>query len=272
MNPQGKCALVTGSTDGVGRVVAHDLAAQGARVIVHGRDRARGREVVREITERGGTATFLQADFASLTDVRECAAAVLEYTDRVHILVNNAGIGTSYQGRARQESPDGVELRFAVNYLAGFLLTRLLLPTVRASAPARIVFVASIGQQAIDFDDVMLTNGYSGTRAYCQSKLAQIMCAFDLAHELAGTGVTVNALHPATFMPTTMVREAGVQPSSTIRSGADAILQLAVSPEVEGVTGEYFEGLQRSRANAQAYSERDRITLRELSFRLAGLD
>ena len=134
-------------------------------------------------------------------------------------------------------SADGHELRFAVNYLAGFLLTRLLLRLLRKIHPARIVNVASAGQQAIDFDDVMLTRGYSGSRAYCQSKLAQILFTVDLAEELDGAGVTVNALHPATYMNTTMVRQAGVTPWSTVEQGADAILNLATSPRSQAAAG-----------------------------------
>ena len=194
----GKTVLVTGSTDGVGRLVARQLGEAGARVLVHGRDAARGAQVVSDIEHAGGAATFLRAELASLAEVRRLAAAVQEETDRLDILINNAGIGTA--GGVRQESADGFELRFAVNYLAEFLLTRLLLPLLRASAPARIVNVPSAGQQAIDFADVMLTRGYSGARAYCQSKLAQVMFTFDLAEKLAGTGVTETCLHPATYM------------------------------------------------------------------------
>ena len=139
-------------------------------------------------------------------------------------------------------------MRFAVNYLAGFLLTAAAAAADPASAPARIVNVASAGQQAIDFDDVMLTRGYSGARAYCQSKLAQIMFTFDLAEELEGTGVTVNCLHPATYMDTTMVRQAGVTPVSTVEQGAEAILNLAMSPALEGRSGLYFNGLREARA------------------------
>src|SRR4030095_16807279 len=132
----------------------------------------------------------------------------------------------------RQTSQDGHELRFAVNYLAGFLLTRLLLPLVTASAPARIVNVSSAGQQAIDFDDVMLTRGYSGVRAYCQSKLAQILFTIDFAEELKGSGNAANCLHPSTYMNTTMVRQSGTTPMSSVETGADAILQLPVSPQL----------------------------------------
>jgi NAD(P)-dependent dehydrogenase (short-subunit alcohol dehydrogenase family) len=186
-------------------------------------------------------------------------------------MVNNAGIGTAGPRGTRQTSVDGHELRFAVNYLAGFLLTRLLLPLLRATAPSRIVNVSSAGQQAIDFDDVMLTRGYSGTRAYCQSKLAQILFTVDLAEELKGSDVTVNALHPATYMNTTMVRLAGATPVSTVEQGADAILNLAASPALDGRSGLYFNGQREARADDQAYDKDARVRLRSLSEALTGL-
>ena len=264
----GKTALVTGSTDGVGRMVARELAAAGARVLVHGRDAGRGQAVVDAIGSAGGTAEFLQADLAALDEVRRLADTVQARTDRLDILINNAGIGTGGPGGTRQTSADGHELRFAVNYLAGYLLTHRLLPLIRRSAPARIVNVASAGQQAIDFDDPMLTRGYSGARAYCQSKLAQILFTVDLAADLEGTGVTVNALHPATYMDTTMVRRAGIGPISTVEEGAAAILNLAAAPGLEGRSGLYFNGLRETRADRQAYDAAARRKLRDLSERL----
>jgi NAD(P)-dependent dehydrogenase (short-subunit alcohol dehydrogenase family) len=140
-----------------------------------------------------------------------------------------------------------------------------------ASAPARIVNVASAGQMAIDFDDVMLEDGYDGVRAYCQSKLAQVMHAFDLAEELAGTGVTATALHPATYMPTKMVTAAGVTPASTLEEGLEATWRLAADPALEGVTGAYFNGTSEAGADPQAYDADARRRLRELSERLVGL-
>jgi NAD(P)-dependent dehydrogenase (short-subunit alcohol dehydrogenase family) len=265
----GKTALVTGSTDGVGRVVAERLGKMGARVLVHGRDRARGEGVVADIKAAGGSAEFLAADLAALAEVRRLAEAVRGTTDRLDILINNAGIGSA--GAARQTSADGHELRFAVNYLAGFLLSYLLLPLIKQSAPARIVNVASAGQQAIDFADVMLTRGYSGSRAYCQSKLAQILFTIDLAAELEASGVTVNALHPATYMNTTMVRRAGVTPISTVEEGAEAILNLAAGPALAGRSGLYFNGLREARADRQAYDADARARLRALSLELTGL-
>jgi NAD(P)-dependent dehydrogenase (short-subunit alcohol dehydrogenase family) len=264
-----KTALITGATDGVGRVVALELGKQGWRVLVHGRDRTRGQAVVQEIEGAGGKASFIAADLASLAEVRRLAAEVRSGTDRLELLINNAGIGTA--GSGRQTSQDGHELRLAVNYLAGFLLTYELLPLLRASKPARIVNVSSAGQQAIDFSDVMLERHYSGVAAYCQSKLAQIMFTVDLAQELAGTGIIANALHPSTYMNTTMVRRAGVTPASKVETGAAAILQLAVSPKLEGRSGLYFNVMNEARANAQAYDAKARQQLRELSLRLTGL-
>jgi NAD(P)-dependent dehydrogenase (short-subunit alcohol dehydrogenase family) len=265
----GKTVLVTGSTDGVGRLVARRLGEAGARVLVHGRAANRGAQVVADIERAGGAAIFLRADLASLAEVRDLAAAVQRLTDRLDILINNAGIGTA--GGVRQESADGFELRFAVNYLAGFLLTSLLLPLLWAAEPARIVNVSSAGQQAIDFADVMLARGYRGAHAYCQSKLAQVMFTFDLAEKLAGTGVTATCLHPATYMDTTMVRRAGVTPISTVEQGAEAILKLAVSPALEGRTGLYFSGLREAHAHSQAYDIEARRQLWALSLKLTGL-
>ncbi|MBO0738468.1 MAG: SDR family NAD(P)-dependent oxidoreductase [Alphaproteobacteria bacterium] len=265
----GKTALVTGSTDGVGRVVARRLGEAGARVLVHGRDAERGGGVVGEIEKAGGAATFLKADLASLAEVRRLAAAVKDTSGRLDVLISNAGIGTA--GDVRQESADGIELRFAVNYLAGFLLTSLLLPLLRASTPARIINVSSAGQYPIDFADVMLASGYSGMRAYCQSKLAQVMFTIDLAAELAGSGVTANCLHPATYMNTAMVRRAGVAPVNTVEEGADAILNLAVSPALGNRTGLYFNGLREALGHSQAYDAQARRQLRALSFALTGL-
>jgi NAD(P)-dependent dehydrogenase (short-subunit alcohol dehydrogenase family) len=266
--PGRRTALVTGATDGVGRLVALRLGRDGWRVLVHGRDRTRGEAVVREIAQAGGGAEFLAADLASLAEVRRLADEVGDVTGHLELLVNNAGIGTAGNVSGRQQSADGHELRFAVNYLAGFLLTRLLLAMLKASAPARIVNVSSAGQQAIDFDDVMLTRRYSGTAAYCQSKLAQILFTVDLAEELKGTGVIVNALHPSTYMNTTMVRQAGMSPMSRVEDGADAILQLAAAPAIEGRSGLYFNVLKEARANAQAYDTEARRRLRDLSFAL----
>src|SRR3954453_21366883 len=188
--------LITGATDGLGRAVAERLAADGATLLLHGRAADR-------LGAIAGAGRTLRADLSSLDEVRRLADEVAGATDELHVLINNAGIGTGRPDeRTRQESRDGFELRFAVNYLAGFLLTLRLLPLLRRSAPARIVNVASLGQAPLDFDDVMLERDYSGGRAYSQSKLAQITFTTELAERLDGSGVTVNSLHPATYMPT----------------------------------------------------------------------
>jgi NAD(P)-dependent dehydrogenase (short-subunit alcohol dehydrogenase family) len=271
MNVAGKTVLITGSTDGVGRYVALQLAAQGANLLIHGRDAARAKDVVDRIGRGGkGKATFYQADLSSLAEARKLADSVKADYKALDIFISNAGIGSRNMGPERRVSADGHELRFAVNYLSGFLLAYALLPIIEAAAPARIVNVASLGQAPLDFDDVMLTKGYDGTRAYSQSKLSQIMFTIDLAEELKGTGVTVNSLHPATYMNTTMVRAGGVAPMSTVEEGGAAILHLATGDDTEGRSGLFFNGRKETRANAQAYDAAARKKLRDLSLTLAG--
>jgi NAD(P)-dependent dehydrogenase (short-subunit alcohol dehydrogenase family) len=241
-------------------------------VLVHGRHPQR---LERALTAIGGSAQGdrlhgLLADLSSLEEVRRLARDVGHDFDRLDALVNNAGLGAIEQ---RQESADGHELIFQVNYLSHFLLTLELLPKLRASAPARVVNVASVGQRAIDFDDVMLEHGYEGFRAYSQSKLAQITFTFELAERLEAegeTGVTVNALHPATLMDTKMVRESFGRARSSVQEGVEATHRLVAAPELEGVSGRYFDGLEESTANPQAYDEQARRHLWELSESLCG--
>jgi NAD(P)-dependent dehydrogenase (short-subunit alcohol dehydrogenase family) len=272
MQLDGKTILITGSTDGVGRYVAARLAAAGAKVLIHGRDKTRAQTLADEIKRAGGgEPIFYQADLSSLAAVRQLAQAVLADHARLDVFISNAGIGSQNQGPERRTSADGYELRFAVNYLSGFLLAYLLLPRLKASAPSRIVNVASLGQQPVDFDDVMITRGYSGGRAYAQSKLAQIMFTIDLAEELKGSGVTVNALHPATYMNTTMVRAGGITPVSTVEQGGEAILNLAVGDDVAGKSGLFFNGMRQAQANPQAYDATARQRLHKLSLELVGL-
>ena len=260
---------MTGSTNGLGREVALAMAARGAHVIVHGRNRERGLEVVERIGAAGaGSASFYAADLGSIAQVRALGRAILRDYERIDVLVNNAGIWLS-RDNTRRLSADGHELSFAVNYLSHFLLTRMLLPIIPESPTSRIVNVSSGAQTPIDFDDPMMEDGYSGRRSYAQSKLAQILHTFDLAEELEGTGIRVNALHPATLMDTNMVLSAGVRPRSSVQEGLEAVMNLIVSEDLG--SGQYFDGLRVSRANRQAYDEEARAELRRLSEALLGL-
>jgi NAD(P)-dependent dehydrogenase (short-subunit alcohol dehydrogenase family) len=266
--------LITGATDGLGRALAAELAAAGATLLIHGRDDARGQQAIDDIAAATGSRRlhWLRADFASLDEVRGLADRVAAEHPQLGTLVNNAGIGFTTNGAdRREESGDGHELRFAVNYLAGYLLTRRLLSCLQDSAPARIVNVASLGQAPVDFDDVMLRNRYDGFLAYRQSKLAQIMFTFDLAGELDPRQVTANCLHPATFMPTKIVLDAGAAPASSLEEGVRATLRLVTDPGLDGVTGRFFNGTTEAEPNPQARDAEARHRLREISDRLCGL-
>jgi NAD(P)-dependent dehydrogenase (short-subunit alcohol dehydrogenase family) len=266
-------ALITGATDGLGRGVAERLAADGLPVHLHGRDPNRLAAAKREIEEATGNEhlrTHL-ADLASLDEVKPLADEVGESTDSLDVLVNNAGIGSGRPDSSdRAESRDGHELRFAVNYLAGALLTLRLLPLLRRSAPARVVMVSSLGQAPIDFDDVMLERDYDGTTAYCQSKLAQVTFANELAEHVNPAEVTFTSLHPSTFMPTKMVLEERGSSLDPLEQGVDATVRLATAPELEGVTGEFFDRFDETRAQAQAYDPDARRRLWELTLELTG--
>jgi NAD(P)-dependent dehydrogenase (short-subunit alcohol dehydrogenase family) len=263
--------LVTGATDGLGRSVARELAGRGATVLVHGRDPRRAERTVEEIrSETGNERVELHlADFAELGQVQQLAAEVERSHPELQVLVNNAGIGTGLpESRSRQESRDGYELRFAVNYLAGFLLTQRLQGSLRRNAPARIVNVASLGQSPVDFDDPMLTRSYSGTRAYGQSKLAQVMHAIELSRRVPAEQVSANSLHPGTYMPTKIVLEEIGRTMDSLEAGTAATVRLAVGAEVEGLSGRFFDGESEATASPQAYDEVARERLWQLSERL----
>jgi NAD(P)-dependent dehydrogenase (short-subunit alcohol dehydrogenase family) len=267
--------LLTGATDGLGKALAHRLAAEGAALILHGRDPNRLAGIADEIAETRGMTRprTVLADLAELAQVQALAADVRKMTDRLDVFVSNAGIGSGEpDGRTRRTSADGYELRFAVNYLAGFLLTQELLPLLRESAPARIVNVASLGQHPLDFGDLMLEHGYDGVRAYGQSKLAQIMSGLELAERVPATEVTVNSLHPSTYMPTKMVLKEIGHHMDSIEDGVAATHRLAVGADVAGVTGRFFDRARETRANAQAYDPEARAELWRRSLELTGLE
>ena len=234
--------LVTGATDGLGRALASELSSRGHEVVVHGRSRERAEAVAGEI----GGAEVVVADFARLDDVRALRV------DGIDVLVNNAGIIAS----ERQLSADGIELTFQVNHLAGFLLTLLMLPP-------RTVNVASVGQRAPDFDDLMLERGYDGYDAYAQSKLCQIMITFELAERRPD--LIVNALHPASLMDTKLARDWFGRTSSTVAEGVEAT---AAVVERDDVTGRYFDGLREARADPIAYDAAARRRLWDISAEL----
>lgn len=265
--------LVTGATDGLGRAVAEALAGEGVRLLVHGRSEERLARTVADLRRAGGDGAVeaVRADLASLDQVRALAEEVRRRTDRLDVLLNNAGIGSGEpDGHDRRTSADGYELRFAVNYLAGFLLTLELLPLLRASAPARVVNVASLGQDPLDFDDLMLERGYDGVRAYGQSKLAQILFTMELASRLPAGEVTVNALHPGTFMPTKMVLRERGSSVDTLETGVGSVVRLVSDPALAGVTGRFYDRARESRADDQAYDPAARKELWSRSLELTG--
>ena len=260
--------LITGATGGLGRALAHRAAEHGATVVAHGRDEQRLRDLALEVEEATGTSIdTVAADLADLRGVDRLADSVLDTYDRLDVLVNNAGVGFGAPDGPREESADGIELRFAVNHLAAYRLAGRLAKLLEVSAPSRIVQVASAGQLALDRDDPLTERNWDGVTAYRRSKLAQVMATYDLAADLVGTGVTVNALHPATFMDTAMVRDSGVSPTSTVEEGLDATWRLVADPALDGVSGRYFDGTHEGTTDPQADDPAARAWVRELSDR-----
>jgi retinol dehydrogenase-14 len=258
---KGKICIVTGASSGIGKETALALARAGARVAVVCRTEGRGARALAEIRQRsGGDATLFVADFGSQRAVRALSARLAAALPRVDVLVNNAGLIMDH----RVLTEDGLETTFAVNHIGYFLLTRLLEPTLRASAPARVVNVASRahGSGTIRFDDLMGAAGYDGWTAYTQSKLANIVFTYELARRLAGTGVTANCLHPGV-----VASNFGVAGPPLIRfgmriarpfmkspaRGAETSIYLASSPEVEGVSGKYFVNRHAARSSNESH-------------------
>ncbi|WP_093489577.1 MULTISPECIES: SDR family NAD(P)-dependent oxidoreductase [unclassified Streptomyces] len=264
--------LITGATQGLGRGIALDLATRGGTLLLHGRDRTRLDAVAEEVRAAAPATTVRTylTDLADLDQVHAMAARIRAAEPQLDALVNNAVAGGGAEPLRRELSRQGHELRFAVNHLAPYALIRDLLPLLIASAPARVVNVASIGQEAIDFDNVMLEHDYEGLRAYCRSKLAMIMATFELAAELDGTGVTVNILHPAHLMDTEGVRAYGLTPAVGVEEGVRPTVRLLLDPDLESTTGRYFDRFTDTRAHDQAYDPRARERLMHLTHALIG--
>jgi NAD(P)-dependent dehydrogenase (short-subunit alcohol dehydrogenase family) len=255
--------LITGATDGIGKIVATRLVQEGATVILHGRQGAKASKLVTELRKTTGNekVQFVVADFSSLDAVRSLGEEVVKRFPVIDVLINNAGAGFA----ADQYTFEGYETRMVVNYLAPYVFTETVLSCLRKAGTARIVNIASAGQLDLDFGDMMQEKSFDGIRAYRRSKLALVMYTIDLAKRLAGDNVTVNCQHPGTYLDTNMVREAKIKPMGTAESGAEAEIWLATSPELDGVSGEYFDVKHKSRALAQAYDEQARQKLREWS-------
>ena len=263
--------LITGATDGLGKATALELAKLGARVLIHGRDAKRLQTTQQEIIAESGNDKIetYRANLAALAEVRHLAYMVQADHDQLDMLINNAAAGGGKPGDPQRElSVDGYELRFAVNYLAHFLLTHLLLPSLRKTPPSRIINISSAGQYPINFDDVMMEKQYEPLDAYRQSKLAQIMFTIDLAEQVRGDGITVNALHPASLMPTKMVKEYFGRTMDSLEDGVSSVMRLATDPTLDDMTGKYFDHQRLTRANDQVYDEAARRQLWELSMQL----
>ena len=283
----GKTVLITGATGGIGLVTAAELARTGASVVMTARNREKGEAAADEVKRRSGSldVEVLYGDLSSLALVRGLAAQFLATHDRLHVLVNNAGA----MHVQRQETADGFELTFGVNHLAHFLLTNLLLAALKASAragsAARIVNVASAGHMGmwIAFDDLQLRRLYVPMFAYGQSKLANILHAFELARRLEGTGVTANALHPGLVATGFGRNDAGIVSGMmdaaqtffrpfflTAEQGAETSIYLASSPDVEGATGRYYDAKRAVPAWFTAYDQAAARRLWDVSEELVG--
>jgi retinol dehydrogenase-12 len=274
---QGKVCLVTGATSGIGLVTACELARQGARVLLVGRNPAKCADTVEQIRARTGNRDVegLLADLSSQQQIRDLAHQVGERYPRLDVLINNAG----GMWLKREVSVDGLEMTFAVNHLAYFLLTHLLLDTLQASAPARIVNVASNAHRkaTLDFDDLQAERHYGGWQAYCRSKLANLLFTYELARRLAGTGITCNALHPG-WVATGFARNNGwrgrlFQLASRClaispEKGARTVLYLARAPEVKAITGQYFVRERAVPSSAASYDEAAAKRLWQISLAL----
>ena len=265
---KGKTVLITGATDGLGKMVAQHAASAGAILLLHGRNAEKGAMLTDDLKSSANNENlfYYNADFSSLKEVSRLADEVIADHQSLQVMINNAAVGGGPKGSVQRElSKDGFELRFAVNYLSHFLLTQKLLPLLVQSAPARIINVASVGQSPLNFNDLQLENKYDSFDAYCKSKLAQIIFGFELAERLKDSGVTVTSLHPASLMDTNMVHQFFGRISSTVEDGAKAVEYVAFSDATKEMTGVYFNQMKPSAANAQAYDIEARKKLWQLS-------
>jgi retinol dehydrogenase 12 len=275
----GRVCVVTGATHGVGLATARALAALGATVVVHGRDLARARAVAEDVVLETGNreVRVAQADFAELAQVRRLAQE-LDALPRLDVLINNAGMMSAARGR----SGEGYDLTFAVNHLAPFLLTNLLLPKLKSSAPARVIVVASEAHRraSLDFADLMNASVSGLLPAYARSKLANVLFARALAARLAGSGVTVNALHPGLVYSNLFHRSAALRMvlGTLVRpfmlspeQGARTSVYLATAPELAGQSGGYYRDCRRVAPSPAALSEADASRLWQESAQLTGL-
>ncbi len=267
---QSKTILVTGSTDGIGKQTALELAGMGAQVILHGRSEQRCRATLDEIQQATGNKLlrFYAADFASLRQVREMATAVQRDHNRLDVLVNNAGV---YM-HERVLTDDGLEMTFAVNHLAHFLLTNLLLPVLKNSPAARIVTVASSAHEKrqVDFDNLQGEKHFDGFKAYLLSKLGNILFTYELAQRLQGSAVTANCLHPG-VVDTKMQRMSFNLGGVSVAEGAETSIFLASSPAVEGVSGKYFVSKKEAESAPLTYDTVIQKSFWQVSEQLAGL-
>lgn len=260
--------LITGATDGIGRQTALALAQRGARILVHGRNPARGQAVLDELRAAGGTAEYLNADLASLAQVRALAAAVQAKHDRLDVLIANAGVFMP----ERRLSADGFEMTLAVNHLAHFLLVNLLLDLLKRSAPARVVVVASQVHHSgrLAWDDLNAERSFDGYAAYANSKLANVLFAYALAEQLTGTGVTANCLHPG-VIGTKLLRAGWGRGGADVDAGAATLVHVASAPELADTTGQYFEDQRQRASSAASYEATQQAQLWRVSERLTGL-
>ena len=261
-----KIVLITGSTDGLGKLVARDLAGEGAAVLLHGRNEQKGLSVLDELSGAPGNEKlkYFNGNYSSLEEVNRLADKILDSQEYIDILINNVGIGSGLSdGNRRELSRDGFELRLAVNYLSHVLLTEKLIPILKQGT-SRIINVASIGQETIDFSNLMLERKYDGFLAYKRSKTALIMYTFDLAERLKATGIKVNAVHPASLMNTKMVLVDWGRALTTVEQGAEAVENLLHTD----LTGAFFEGKRQADAISQAYDPESRARLREITSEL----